>query len=354
MSASEIIQKGKVRTMAERKLILKTAGITLAVYFVLKYLLPYVIPFFIAYILVHVLNPVTEAIRKKLHWKKEIIASILMVFLLALCIVLFYYLYCLLTGQIRNVAKNFDYYYTCFCGMIDRCCIFAERNFGIEVEEMKTFVYSGINHATEQIRVYMVPGVVNYSVRYLKKLMDAGLFVLMLFVAVILLMKDYDEMYEKLQQYTLYRHFHNITDRMWEQGGLYMKAQAIIILVVMVLCTAGLWLLKNPYFLLLGIIIGLMDALPFIGTGTVLIPMAVFLVFQENYGLAFGHVALFLVTYAVREFLEPRLIGSKLGIYPFVMVVVVYAGLYLYGTAGVVLGPVTLLLVMEILREFSD
>ena len=130
-----------------------------------------------------------------------------------------------------------------------------------------------------------------------------------------------------------------------------MKAQGIIILVVMVLCTAGLWALGNPYFLLLGIVIGLMDALPFIGTGTVLLPMAVFLLFRGNIRLAVGYAGLFLLTYIVREFLEPRMLGAKLGIYPFVMVVVVYAGLYLYGTAGVILGPVTLLTVKEIYRE---
>ena len=54
-----------------------------------------------------------------------------------------------------------------------------------------------------------------------------------------------------------------------------------------------------------------------------------------------------------REFLEPRLIGARLGIYPFVMVVVVYAGLYLYGPSGVVLGPVTLLLILETVRELA-
>ena len=59
------------------------------------------------------------------------------------------------------------------------------------------------------------------------------------------------------------------------------------------------------------------------------------------------------MTYVVRELLEPRLIGAKLGVYPFVMVVVVYAGLYLFGAAGVLLGPVMLLTVIEILREFS-
>lgn len=337
--------------MTEGKKIFEITGVTLAVYFAMKYLLPYVIPFLLAYMLVHLLYPVTAALQKKLHWKKELIVGILLVLLLAACSILFYVLYCVLVGQIRKVALNFELYYDCFCSIIDHCCLFAEKNFGIQVDEMRDFVYSSISHATEQIRVYIVPGVVNYSMRYLKKLMEAGIFLLMLFVAVILLMKDYDRMKESLQKYSLYRHWHCIAGRMWKQGGMYLKAQMMIIAVVCVLCAAGLWLLGNPYFLLLGILIGVTDALPFIGTGTVLLPMAVYYALRGSYAAALGHALLCLMTYLLREFLEPRLIGAKLGIYPFVMIVVVYAGLYLYGPAGVLLGPVTLLLVMEILRE---
>lgn len=337
--------------MTEAKKLFGIMGITLAVYFVLKYLLPYVIPFLIAYVLVHLLNPVTEKIRKKIPWKKEAIVSVLMVLLLAVFLFFFYWTYCALAGQIRKVAVNFEYYYHIFCGWIDKCCLLVERNFGVEVDEVRQFVYSGLDQTTEQIRVYIIPEVLNHSMKYLKKLFDIGLFLLMLFVSVILLMKDYDKMRESLQQYSLYRHFHNIKERIWKQGGMYMKAQGIIILVVILLCTAGLWALGNPYFLLLGIVIGIVDVLPFIGTGTVLIPMAVFLVFRGNFRLAAGYAGLFLLTYIVREFMEPRLLGAKLGIYPFVMVVVVYAGLYLYGTAGVLLGPVTLLAVKEIYRE---
>ena len=158
---------------------------------------------------------------------------------------------------------------------------------------------------------------------------------------------------EQLRNYRLYRHVEHISGRMWHQGGMYLKAQAMIIGIVSILCVLGLWLLGNPYFVLLGVAAGLLDALPFIGTGTVLLPVAFFLVLQGSYAKAAGYGVLFFITYVAREFLEPRLIGARLGIYPFVMVVVVYAGLYLYGPSGVVLGPVTLLLILETVRELA-
>lgn len=339
--------------MSEGKQLIKIAGIAVAVYILMKYFLPYVIPFFISCMLVHLLGPVTDLLHDRLRLRKELILSVLLAVVLIACSLLFYVLYCMLMGQLRKVAMNFDYYYRCFCDGIDGCCRAAERNFGVDMEEMRAFVYSGIEHATEQIRIYIVPGILNYSMRYLKKAMDAALFLLMVFVAAILLMRDYDRMREHLRNYRLYQHVAHITARMWCQGGMYLKAQAMIIGIVSILCILGLWLLGNPYFVLLGMITGLLDALPFIGTGTVLLPVALFLLLQGKYMTAAGYGVLFFVTYVVREFLEPRLIGARLGIYPFVMVVVVYAGLYLYGASGVVLGPVTLLLILEILREYG-
>ena len=300
--------------MTEGKQLLKIAGITVAVYILMKYFLPYVIPFFISYILVHLLKPVTELIHKKLRLRREVILSVLLAALLIVCSLLFYMIYCMLMGQLKRVAMNFDDYYRCFCEGIDECCRFAERNFGVEMEEMRSFVYSGIEHATEQIRIYIVPGIFNYSMRYLKKAMDAALFLLMVFVAAILLMRDYDRMREQLRNYRLYRHVEHISGRMWHQGGMYLKAQAMIIGIVSILCVLGLWLLGNPYFVLLGVAAGLLDALPFIGTGTVLLPVAFFLVLQGSYAKAAGYGVLFFITYVAREFLEPRLIGARLGI----------------------------------------
>ena len=328
-------------------------GITAAVVLILKYMLPYVVPFLFAYILVHILNPVAESVRKKIPWKKEVIAGVLLVIILSFFCIFFYWIYHILMNQMKQIAMNIEVYYEHFCRWIDRCCYLAEYRLGFKGEEIKQVIYTGMNRAAEQIQVYIVPNVVNYSVRYLKKLFHMGIFLLVLFMAVILLIKDYDEMKEKLQKYQGYRHFERVTERMWKHGGSYLKAQSIIIGIEILLCTAGLWMLGNPYFLLLGILIGMMDALPFIGTGTVLLPVTFFYLLGGKYRLAAGYAGVFLVTYIVREFLEPKVLGEKLGIYPFVMVVVVYAGFYLYGVAGVFLGPLTLLLVREIMREIA-
>ena len=141
--------------------------------------------------------------------------------------------------------------------------------------------------------------------------------------------------------------------RLWQLGGDYLKAQAVIVLVVIALCVTGLWLMGNPYALLAGILIGLLDALPFIGTGTILLPWALIQVFRKEFFKAAACATLFLVANTAREVLEPKLLGKKLGVYPIVIAAAVYGGMYLYGAAGVVLGPLTLLIVAEWAKELN-
>ena len=113
-------------------------------------------------------------------------------------------------------------------------------------------------------------------------------------------------------------------------------------------------MLGNSYALLAGILIGFLDALPFIGTGTVLLPWAVVELIRGKIWRAVAYVILFLICNSTRDFLEPRLLGEKLGVYPIVIAVVVYAGICIFGAFGVLLGPLMLLIIREISREWME
>lgn len=56
----------------------------------------------------------------------------------------------------------------------------------------------------------------------------------------------------------------------------------------------------------------------------------------------------------VREFLEPKLIGSKMGIYPVVILMAIYTGIKLYGLSGVILGPFSFLIMKEIYQKIVN
>ena len=335
------------------KKIIEIAGITLAVFVTLRYFLPFVVPFFAAYLLVRILNPLAAKIQEKIHIKKEINIVILLVLITSLLGLGLWFLMVKLFEQVRMVVENIELYEKSVQGIIDGCCTAAQNTFGVEREIARAFITKNIVVIQERIQVYMIPNFFNNSLHYMFSVLKffGGFF--LIFIAVILMVKDYDAVKEKLEEYTGYRSVMRIINRLWELGGAYLKAQGIIIIVVITLCVLGLWILKNPYALLVGILIGLLDALPFIGTGTVLLPWAVICLIQGDFFHAASYATLFLVTNTSREYLEPKLLGNKLGVYPIIIAMVVYAGICIYGAWGVLLGPFTLLLIMEIIREIE-
>ena len=69
----------------------------------------------------------------------------------------------------------------------------------------------------------------------------------------------------------------------------------------------------NPYALLLGVLIGIIDALPVLGTGTVFIPWCIILFVMGKYSSAVAILVIYLVAYYTRELLEPKLMGAGFG-----------------------------------------
>lgn len=337
--------------MADKyKKLLGVIGITAAVYISIRYLLAYVAPFFAAYLFVRLVNPVTRKIQERLRIKKEWSTIVLLLLLTGALALGCYFLLDQLIIQLRNVILNLDSYRRSFSGMVDGCCQALEGTLGIKGDDIRQFIYQNIEYMEERVEVYILPGLFNNSIKYIAGLLKGVTVFFVIFVAVTLLVRDYDEINDRLLKYAPYRKFLDIMDRLWNIGGAYLKAQLMIILIVVVLCVLGLWLLGNPYALLVGILIGLLDALPFIGTGTILLPWAVVCLFQGEFFYAASYATLFLITNGVREYLEPILLGDKLGVYPIVIAVVVYAGICIFGVAGVILGPVMLFLVIEILK----
>ena len=108
--------------------------------------------------------------------------------------------------------------------------------------------------------------------------------------------------------------------------------------------------MSNP--VLAGIGVGFLDALPVFRTRTVILPLGLLLLFiQKNYSAALILAVTYGICVLTRELLEPKLIGGRLGILPIVILASVYAGVKLYGFGGILLGPLSVLLIQELWRQ---
>ena len=152
---------------------------------------------------------------------------------------------------------------------------------------------------------------------------------------------------EKIKGLFFYNELSKIKSKMSIIFRAYIKAQLVIMLITSTLCSIGFALIKNPYFLILGIVVGLLDALPLIGLGIIMIPWAVgyFIIGNVRKGLVIA--VIYIICYFVREILEPKLIGDNAGIGPLTSLVCIYIGYEIFGLLGVFLGPIAYMIIQQ-------
>ena len=121
--------------------------------------------------------------------------------------------------------------------------------------------------------------------------------------------------------------------------GKWLVAQGKLMAVTYLIVTAGLWLLRIPYAFAWAVLVAAVDAIPLLGTGTVLIPWAITRLLQGSPMTAAGMVAIYLVAVITRTVLEPRFYGRHLGLDPLVMLIFLYFGYRLWGFWGIVISP---------------
>lgn len=113
----------------------------------------------------------------------------------------------------------------------------------------------------------------------------------------------------------------------------------------------GLLFLRVRHAFWMALIIALVDVLPVIGVGTVLLPWATSSFLSNDFGRGIGLVVLFLVITIARNFIEPHVIGNRVGINPLFTLIAVFVGLRLGGLLGMILLPLTFVTVVVYYRQ---
>lgn len=97
------------------------------------------------------------------------------------------------------------------------------------------------------------------------------------------------------------------------------------------------------YPLLLATIVAIVDVLPVLGVGTVLIPWAAWMFILGNFGFGVALLITYGVIFCIRQFIEPKLVSKQFGIHPLVTLIAMYAGYRASGVFGLILGPIILM-----------
>lgn len=327
------------------------AGTGIVVYAGMRYLLPAAIPFLLGWLLASMVLPVAVWLEKHLGIRRGIAGGILIgVFTVILGWGL-WELAGLLVVQTRELMERIGIFADQAQGYLDNCCTLMAKITGIREGNIREFLVYHVGKIQEEAQQKMSTAWLGYAVTVTKGIVTlaGGMVVAILFGT--LLVKDLEEIRRWMGAGKVRGKILTIGQKICRAGGRYIKAQFLIMCLVALVCMGGFWILKNPYFVVAGVIVGILDALPLIGVGTILIPWAILWCIQGEYMIGLGYFILFLAANLTRQFAEPHIVGKEMGMHPALLLISVYGGFFLYGFPGFLLGPVTVLVMQTVWEE---
>lgn len=136
----------------------------------------------------------------------------------------------------------------------------------------------------------------------------------------------------------------------------FIKAQLTLVSMTTVIILVGLLILRVKYAILIALITGILDLLPYLGTGLVFVPWIIYEFITGGTKLAIGLTVLYIIVLVQRQLVEPKVLSSNIGMDPLATLVSLFVGFKLLGFIGLIAGPVTLVLLTTLHRAnvFKD
>lgn len=301
----------------------------LAVYFFMRFFFAISLPFLLAFLAIWKVYPLLNKLSKKIKLRETWILG-LFIFIIAF----------LLLGILYVPISN------CF----ENVTFLEEDESILESELLETCVekYNEFKEVcSEYVGEDMVIKIQSGAVNSVKTCISFFTYVVIFFVSLILFCKDFGKIRETIELKS-----DNMIVKVIRGVVSYVKAflksQVIIFVILALLVGITLTVLQVPNGWLFGLLAGVLDAFPFIGTGIVLVPLTIWLFLKGQIIQAVFCLVLYGVCALVRELLEPKLIGEKVGIYPIVLFASVFIGMQLFGVSGIIKGPLSIVIIYEI------
>ena len=310
-------------------------------------------PFIIGYVAARMLRPMMKVMTKKLHIPRAISTIF--------CLILF-------TGLISVVIWFFGHYlYQGIKYLIDILSsestindLIATVNNAVVAIETK-FAFIDINFQSEELigilkdtAASVIKFLSNFTINAAVKVPTILLSTIIGYVSAFYMLYDYDKLSTIISsQFSdkTKKFIDVINNQALASFFKMIVAYIIISAICFIELTIGFYIIGIEEATFLALIIAIVDVLPVVGSGTVLIPWAIISLVLGNPLQALGLALLFAVITIMRQILEPRIVGKQVGLYPLTTVCSLFLGLQLMGGLGLIVAPLYVIICKKLTEE---
>ncbi|MDK2800338.1 MAG: hypothetical protein PWQ70_1957 [Clostridiales bacterium] len=334
-------------------------GIALG-YFVLTTVLKWFLPFILAYVIAHISEPVVVFMEKKLKIPRPIASAIAILSVLLLISAIITFIVYRMIYEIKRLAERLPEFFDMITLQVNELLDKGIKIYLNLPDEISQFVDSVLENISQNIMDLLKPATgaatgatAKFAYNFATSLPSILIFIIALFIAAYFMSSDKERitkfLLKQLSPEWAARIVNIRNDLLFALLG-YIKAQLILMSITFVEVSIGLLVIGVDYAILLALLISFIDALPILGTGTVLIPWGIISLAMGNYPMAFSLIILYGIVLLVRQLLEPKIVGVQIGLYPLVTLMSMYVGFQTFGIVGMILGPITVLIVRNLQR----
>ncbi|MBP2002533.1 sporulation integral membrane protein YtvI [Paenibacillus shirakamiensis] len=334
--------------------------IFLAVY----WLFPLIYPFLIAWVIAYAMNPFVGMLQRKAHLPKWLAVTLSILLFFGGTALVLSAVVTRLVKEIIKLTESFDLHIEEWKGFFMNWAqsdgiqnVIGEiNNFIQNNPDYQSTITQNINKTTETISTVVtrfVTGFLNGVVSLLTSLPNLGVILIVVILATFFISKGWDRHVRTFTGWMPVPLRKTISD-VWGdlQKALfgYLRAQFIMISITAVIVFIGLLILGVDSAFALAILIGFVDLLPYLGVGTIMVPWLIYTYMSGDIRLGIGLSIVYGIILIARQVIEPKVLASSVGLDPLPTLIGMFVGLKLFGVVGLIIGPVSFVVISAINR----
>ena len=316
----------------------------------INYLLPVLLPFLIAGLIASLTVNPARSLSKRIHAPEKIIRLILSVLLTILFFstvaILFWRLSTTLWQILSNIGQG-SRLYAIFIAMLD-------SDIPILGELLPPELAEKIGYAVGELVSNCLTLIAGWITSFATALPQLFFFIMVTLISLIYFALDYDRISSfiiALLPTKVTKKIVCVRNSVIAIMKKYLSSYLLIMLITYSVILVGLWLLSVEHAPMLALIIALLDILPVIGVGTVLVPWSILELAGGNRVVGIGLLILFVANTVIRQLTEPKIVGKSLDLHPLVTLMMIYIGYALFGFAGIFILPTIVVILMSALKQ---
>lgn len=331
--------------------------IILLVYLSYKFFIFY-LPFLIAYLISLVIEPIITKITDKTSLNRKVSSIIVMFLVFSILIALTVWGITSLISETSNLLDKLNFYLDKIITYIEWIISNLDFNRFNLSDNIKEIIENSSKEILQNLTV-IIKKILNGVLETVYSIPKIVIYLVITILATYFITSDKFYILDRIEYHVPRKIVDKINSKIKgikETLGKYLKAQGTLFIITFFIYLIGLYAFKIlgmdvKYPFLMALIILILDILPILGAGTIVIPWIIMLFINGNSSLAFSLLGIYILNMAAREFLEPKIVSKKIGIHPIFTLIAMYTGFKTIGILGMILGPIVLIILKNIFSE---